>query len=515
MRPAWRQVVASQYLFKSYEDYRWRSSEALELFLTETVDEAAFRDEYAWWQADTTYRRDAWRRPSYAHWYLGHYTPMYVASLQRALLAVAPARGAASLRVLDIGVGVGTTALALLDLANISERIGLEPAVDVDLTCLDHDATKLEVARQNVLTFSAFLRPSAARLAKRSAEAQRWRCADVGELPRDILAEPPFDLIVLGNVVMELERELAHPHSAPPEAQHARRELVETLIARLLAPGGVVLHTEHAIGNAHDRVEVICRFRRELLGKGILPIAPCQSAEPCVPYDLGTCECVRPFTFEWPEYYTKLTVNQSAYRPVRSLWCACRRAIGDGSDAGWSCFCDPPAPLEFDGRSGFNCPRCGGPTSRRTSSDVAFFGCNAYMSRRCEGSITEVDGAVRDPVSVSISRYNKRRLVAQKVQRIVAASRPAPAMPPQRRPPAPLQPTSRSQNADRIDGRAVPRGRAVGGFRFVPGETYRNASWSFEVLEILYGGERIRVRRVDTQQVMVLVTAVAEQALTG
>jgi hypothetical protein len=44
---------------------------------------------------------------------------------------------------------------------------------------------------------------------------------------------------------------------------------------------------------------------------------------------------------------------------------------------------------------------------------------------------------------------------------------------------------------------------------------YSNANWSFEVLEILYGGERIRVRRVDTQQVMDLVTAVAEQALGG
>ncbi|HET6496084.1 MAG TPA: class I SAM-dependent methyltransferase [Thermoleophilia bacterium] len=478
MRPAWRQVVASQYLFKSYEDYRWRSSEALERFLTEAVDGAAFRDEYARWQADTTYRRDAWQRASYAHWYLGHYTPLYVASLQRALLAVAPARDDSPLRVLDVGVGVGTTTLALLDLANTSERIGLEPPVDIDMTCLDHDVQKLEVARRHVVGFSAHLQPEAARSARGMGEAQRWRCADVGELPHDLLTMPPFDLIVLGNVVMELERERAYPYSAPPEAQNARRELVETLIVKLLAPGGVVLQTEHAIANAHDRVEVICRFRRELLGKGILPTAPCQSAEPCVPHDLGACECVRPFTFEWPEYYTKLTVKQPAYRHVQSLWSACRRAIGDGSDAGWSCFCDPPAPLELDGRSGFNCPRCGGPSSRRTSSDVAFFGCDAYMSERCEGSITEVDGAVRDPANVSLTRDHKRQIVADEVRRIV-------------------QRWERERTAERE--------RTIVDFTFVVGCVYRNPHWSYELMEVSAGGERLRVRRLDTGEETTLV----------
>jgi SAM-dependent methyltransferase len=482
MRPAWRQVVASQYLFKSFGDYRWRSSEALERFLAETVDAAAFREEYAQWDTDTTYHRHAWLRASYAHWYLGHYTPLYVASLQRALLALAPARGAASLRVLDVGVGVGTTALALLDLANTSEQIGLKPSVDIDLTCLDHDAAKLEVARQNVLVFSAFLKPNAAGLAKRMAEAQRWRCADVGKLPGEFLAEPPFDLILLGNVVMELERERAQPQSAPLAAQHARRELVETLIANLLAPGGVVLHTEHAYKNAHDRVEVICRFRRELLGKGILPTAPCQSAKPCVPHDLGTCECVRPFTFEWPEYYTKLTVKQPACRHVQSLWSASRRAIGDGSDAGWSCLCDPPAPLEREGKSGFDCPRCGGPTSRRSSSDVVFFGCDAYMSERCEGSITEVDGAVRDPANVSLTRDHKRQIVADEVRRIV-------------------QRWERERTAEGEQASVA--------FTFVAGCIYRNPHWSYEVLVVNDDGKRIRVRRLDTGELKTLGSDVA------
>ena len=58
---------------------------------------------------------------------------------------------------------------------------------------------------------------------------------------------------------------------------------------------------------------------------------------------------------------------------------------------------------------------------------------------------------------------------------------------------------------------ATEREWAIADFTFVPGQVYRNEMWSYKVLEVLWGGERIRVRRVDTGQERTLIIDLAAE----
>ena len=69
------------------------------------------------------YSESARSRPTCAHWYLGFFVPMYVSSLQQTILEGEILVESEHLCVLDIGVGVGTTALAVPDILVSAEEL--------------------------------------------------------------------------------------------------------------------------------------------------------------------------------------------------------------------------------------------------------------------------------------------------------------------------------------------------------------------------------------------------------
>jgi SAM-dependent methyltransferase len=228
-------------------------------------------------------------------------------------------RSGGTLRVLDIGAGPGTTALALLDLANMAERYGLEPTLGIELTCVDRDGAKLRFAKANVHEFSRRLAPRTRQLASGCVKGERWRVADMVDVLSGL--DTRFDLVILGNVLRESQ-----------VLCHSLREGI--LTQRLgggrplsrLAGDGVLFATEQGqLGVAGlESANTLCSLRTKMIKLGLSPLEPqssrCHDCRGVTGVD--DCQCTHPYRIKWPEYYVEWTGGKPRDSKIRSMWVA-------------------------------------------------------------------------------------------------------------------------------------------------------------------------------------------------
>jgi ribosomal protein RSM22 (predicted rRNA methylase) len=182
--------------------------------------------------------------------------PKIAAPLAELATAGALPRGS-SLRVLDLGAGVGTSSLGAA--AFLLAQPGVER---VQIDAVDQDAAALELAQT-----------LAARYAQEAGLALAMKTQRAALTPQ-LLARlaPPYHLIVLGFVLNELALQ-----SADPAEQHARWL---TQLSSLLCDDGAIIVLEPAL-RAQSRALQLARDR--LLAQGGPPylFAPCLHAGAC------------------------------------------------------------------------------------------------------------------------------------------------------------------------------------------------------------------------------------------
>ncbi|MDB4977490.1 MAG: hypothetical protein JWN48_5831, partial [Myxococcaceae bacterium] len=186
-----------------------------------------------------------------------------------------PTTVGASLRVLDVGAGLGATSFGL---ARWLRARGL-PVDKLEIVALEHDASALR-------GFSAFAKaladlPDELVPVELEARAEDLRMAPLGE---------QFDLVLFGFVLNELFVEL------PLEQRIARRaELLQRACARL-SPGGALIVLEPAL-KATTRELMQLRDLLALSGQAPYVIAPCLHARPCpmLPSERDWCHQELPY----------------------------------------------------------------------------------------------------------------------------------------------------------------------------------------------------------------------------
>ncbi|MFO0560684.1 MAG: small ribosomal subunit Rsm22 family protein [Polyangiales bacterium] len=179
------------------------------------------------------------------------------------------------LRVLDVGAGVGASALgALMALSALGHSVARVRCVDDDREALSTLRKVFDALRSDSLIDLA---PSALSVGEGSVDAAN-NLGDPSE------AGSPWDLILVSNVLTEvLRREDARSDEKRDEQARAERvaELLRSLIAGApLAEDGALLLIEPA---THEDARVLQRART-LLEEGPAPrfvFAPCTHGQPC------------------------------------------------------------------------------------------------------------------------------------------------------------------------------------------------------------------------------------------
>jgi len=169
------------------------------------------------------------------------------------------AHGARSLRVLDVGAGLGATSLGLARFLRV-ERAAVER---LEVTALERDARALRVFEH--------LCGELAQLPDEFVPIQLdARTQDVS----DARLGSEFDLVLFGFVLNELYTEL------PPEQRVERRAQLLTQAAARLRPGGAVIVLEPAL---KESTRELMRVRDLLAAPRRAPfvVAPCTRLGPC------------------------------------------------------------------------------------------------------------------------------------------------------------------------------------------------------------------------------------------
>ena len=218
--------------------------------------------------------------------YLAHYTPRYVLSIQHVLCdLLAAGLLSAQQNVVDVGVGPGTTLLAVADFYRVAtERAasaGLPaPVMGARYRGVDIEAEVLTYARRTADAYrqrlSDSLRAARApekagiRLAASTATGARWHQDDALACALYLDDEPV--LVVFGNVLTEIAR---------------RDGWEERLLSRFadLPVGSLVLIVEPA---ERDKSNRLADLRKQLLASGIAqPLLPC--SHDLSPSESGRC----------------------------------------------------------------------------------------------------------------------------------------------------------------------------------------------------------------------------------
>jgi superfamily II DNA helicase RecQ len=221
----------------------------------------------------------AYAGDGFAALYLTTYFSVNVPKMQRILLDLARIGGIPrDLRVLDIGVGPGTTAVAVLDfLLAWDEACRLHgepfPVATCEITGVDSQQPMLEMARAVVTAYGDALerrldhqnRPaeSPSRAVDTTIAAARtttWVTHDLSRAPLPSPDGPGYGLVVAANILNELD-------------EHSRRHLEQTLV-EATADAGVVVVLEP--GSARD-AGCLMTWRRSLLRAtpGFTNLGPC------------------------------------------------------------------------------------------------------------------------------------------------------------------------------------------------------------------------------------------------
>jgi hypothetical protein len=174
------------------------------------------------------------------------------------------------LRVLDVGAGVGASALgATMALERLGHAIACVHAADEDRDALAMLERVWASARDEGL------------LPARSAITTRPGRADAPASLRDV-AGAGWDVILVSNVLTEVLREEDRRAAGPrDEAARAARiaELVEGIVRHApLSPDGALVLVEPA---TRDQARALQRAREELAARGLTVFAPCTHAGAC------------------------------------------------------------------------------------------------------------------------------------------------------------------------------------------------------------------------------------------
>lgn len=172
------------------------------------------------------------------------------AAAVRELIATGRLRIDGTLRVLDVGAGLGASTWGLVRALDASGARGV-----VEATWLDQDAHALAVAAEIARARGG--RSGAVRLVVRTAPS----------------ASAAYDVLLLGQVLSEMD---------VGDAADARVETHAALVAELLSehvePAGSLVIVEPAL---RDRSRHLHRVRDALAARGLTPFAPCLHAAAC------------------------------------------------------------------------------------------------------------------------------------------------------------------------------------------------------------------------------------------
>ncbi len=201
--------------------------------------------------------------------YLAYYLPVNLAKVQ-ALLEEMPLPEAAGqgsggrFRVLDLGGGIGTTALAVLDWLNSTEVLR---DVEGEVVTVERSAPALDLCERLWHAYQVIEPKPGLRLVTVKGDMGKW---SAGRVPAG-LAEGTYDLIVLGNVVNEL-----FPDARDPITR--RVQLLRDLLG-LLHPQGTMMIVEPAL---RDTSRHLLQLRDQLVADGACNVySPCLHERPC------------------------------------------------------------------------------------------------------------------------------------------------------------------------------------------------------------------------------------------
>lgn len=178
------------------------------------------------------------------------------AAAVRELVATGALRAGASLRVLDLGAGLGATTWGLVRALEAAGRRGA-----VDAIWVDSDARALTLAVE-----VARARAGRGAIDLRAQTVARGLAAPMDDLGR-------FDVILLGQVLSELD---VGEQAGSRLERHVA--LVRRLLQRHLQEGGAIVVVEPAL---RERSRHLHRVRDALLDGGAVVFAPCLHAAPC------------------------------------------------------------------------------------------------------------------------------------------------------------------------------------------------------------------------------------------
>jgi ribosomal protein RSM22 (predicted rRNA methylase) len=193
--------------------------------------------------------------------YLLYFFPVNYAKVA-GLLREMPALPARPLRILDVGSGPGTAALAVLDHLT---RLGQAGHHGSEVIAADRSRQALHEAEALWASMTKG-RPDKSRCAFRPMPADAER-ADT----RTLWKQGPFDLIMLANSLNELFCSAADPLAA-------RVKLLEALLTAL-APDGTLMIVEPAL---RETTRALHHVRDRLVAEGLATVySPCLHERPC------------------------------------------------------------------------------------------------------------------------------------------------------------------------------------------------------------------------------------------
>jgi len=198
------------------------------------------------------------------------------AAAVRELVATGALRGGPTMRVLDIGAGLGATTWGV---ARALEAAGMVGAVEA--TWIDSDAHALEVAM-------AIARGRAGKGAVEvRAQGMPRAIGPFDDLPR-------YDLVLAGQVLSELDV------GAPDDARVERHaDLLATWLERHVEPHGSLVVVEPAL---RDRSRHLHRVRDALVVSGATVFAPCLHAAGCPALARETDWCHEDLDVDLPDW---------------------------------------------------------------------------------------------------------------------------------------------------------------------------------------------------------------------